>query len=139
MVDFALERLKSAFKAFFKEEERELTVHDYCKRFLDLKFLELEPKEDDVIIEDFDEDNNHTITPTIFSLSEDQDEALRLIQNWVDSDSTHFILRGYAGTGKEQPIRCKVQTPNGPKRLGDLVIGDTIFGSNGKPTTVTGI
>lgn len=111
MVDFALERLKSAFKAFFKEE-RELTVHDYCKRFLDLKFLELETKEDDVIIEGFDEDDNHTITPTIFSLSEDQDEALRLIQNWMDSDSTHFILRGYAGTGKTFILQQLKNYPN---------------------------
>lgn len=46
---------------------------------------------------------------------------------------------GSAGTGKEQPMSTIVQTPDGPRRFGDLEIGDYVFGGNGKPTKVIGI
>jgi superfamily II DNA or RNA helicase len=43
------------------------------------------------------------------------------------------------GTGKGQPLHTLIPTPNGPRRMGDLKIGDKIFGSNGKQITVTEI
>ena len=43
------------------------------------------------------------------------------------------------GTGKAQPNSTKIPTPNGYKLMGDLKVGDKVFGSNGKPITVTEI
>lgn len=40
------------------------------------------------------------------------------------------------GTGKLEPYSRKIPTPNGYKRMGELKVGDKIFGSNGKPITV---
>lgn len=43
------------------------------------------------------------------------------------------------GSGKGQPLYTKIPSPNGIKCLGDLEIGDKIFGSDGRPITVTDI
>ncbi|PHM69552.1 porphyrin biosynthesis protein [Xenorhabdus sp. KJ12.1] len=48
-------------------------------------------------------------------------------------------LWGHAGTGKAQPIDTIIPTPDGMKRFGDLRVGDKVFGSDGKPTSVVGI
>ena len=48
-------------------------------------------------------------------------------------------VNAIAGSGKEQPISCLVNTPRGNKRIGDLTIGDPIFGANGGVIHVTGI
>lgn len=48
-------------------------------------------------------------------------------------------VNAIAGSGKEQPISCLVKTPEGDKRIGDLTIGDSIFGANGGVIYVTGI
>ncbi|PHM52357.1 porphyrin biosynthesis protein [Xenorhabdus hominickii] len=45
-------------------------------------------------------------------------------------------LWGHAGTGKAQPIDSIIPTPEGMKRFGDLQVGDKVFGSDGKPTTI---
>jgi len=42
------------------------------------------------------------------------------------------------GTGKMNFVNCKVLTPSGWKRLGDIRRGDKIFGQDGLPHTVTG-
>lgn len=41
--------------------------------------------------------------------------------------------------GKAQPLESKVLTPTGWRRFGDLVVGDQVIGSDGSPTTVTGV
>ncbi|MDF3606537.1 ATP-binding domain-containing protein [Paracoccus sp. DMF-8] len=46
---------------------------------------------------------------------------------------------GYAGTGKAQPISQIVYTPHGPRRIGDLKVGDQVFGRDGRPCTVEGV
>ena len=43
------------------------------------------------------------------------------------------------GQGKMEPYSRKIPTPNGWKCMGDLQVGDKIFGSNGKPITVLDI
>jgi len=43
------------------------------------------------------------------------------------------------GTGKAQPLTAKVLTPNGWKLMGDIVVGDEVISSNGKPTKVLGV
>lgn len=43
------------------------------------------------------------------------------------------------GTGKGVPLTTVIPTPNGNKLMKDIVPGDTIFGSDGKPTFVMGV
>jgi intein/homing endonuclease len=59
------------------------------------------------------------------------------IQKLVENKK--FILADDMGLGKAQVISAIVYTPNGKKKMGDLVIGDKIIGSDGKPYNVTGI
>ena len=43
------------------------------------------------------------------------------------------------GTGKCEPISNRIPTPNGYTLMGDIKVGDKVFGSNGKQINVTGI
>ena len=43
------------------------------------------------------------------------------------------------GLGKAQPLDAKILTPTGFTTMGDIKVGDSIIGSNGKPTGVTGV
>jgi replicative DNA helicase len=49
------------------------------------------------------------------------------------------IVLAKTGTGKAQRVDQPVATPNGWVKIGDLRLGDRVFGSDGKPTTVTGV
>ena len=53
--------------------------------------------------------------------------------------SKRFILADDMGLGKAMITSSKIYTPNGVKKMGELSIGDSVIGSNGKPCTVTGI
>lgn len=50
-----------------------------------------------------------------------------------------FCLFDEPGIGKQQPISEPVLTPHGWVPIGQLIIGDSVIGSNGKPTKVTGV
>lgn len=50
-----------------------------------------------------------------------------------------IILLGYSGKGKAEHVDKIIPTPDGYKRFGDLVPGDMVFGSDGKPTNVLAI
>ena len=50
-----------------------------------------------------------------------------------------FLLADEMGIGKGHPLWTKVLTPDGWRRVGDLVVGDTVMGSDGTPTKVTGV
>lgn len=52
-----------------------------------------------------------------------------------------FFLHLWGGTeaGKAQPLDTKIITPNGYKLMGDIRIGDSVIGGDGKPKTVTGV
>lgn len=43
------------------------------------------------------------------------------------------------GTGKGVPLHTKIPTPTGYKLMGDLKVGDKVFGSDGESTTVIGV
>jgi|GEM_PF-3234445 len=43
----------------------------------------------------------------------------------------------YRGSSKGQPLDSKVLTPSGWKTIGELKVGDTLYGSQGKPIKVT--
>lgn len=49
------------------------------------------------------------------------------------------VLADGMGTGKAQPLTAKVLTPNGWCQIGDLVVGDYVYGSAGTPTKVIGV
>lgn len=46
------------------------------------------------------------------------------------------ILADDMGLGKLQPISSIIPTPNGFKKMGDIKVGDQVFGSDGKPCNV---
>lgn len=76
------------------------------------------------------------------TLTDKQYKGAKSIARWYDDSAGvggKFYLAGYAGTGKEQPLDCAVQTPNGPKKMGDIQVGDIIFAFDGTPTNVTGV
>ena len=52
---------------------------------------------------------------------------------------TFNLIVGNTGSGKAQPVSTKIPTPDGYKLMGDIKVGDKVFGSNGQPTTVTGV
>jgi hypothetical protein len=41
--------------------------------------------------------------------------------------------------GKAQPLDAGIMTPTGPRRMGDLQVGDFVIGSDGMPTKITGV
>lgn len=49
------------------------------------------------------------------------------------------FVRGSAGTGKAQPLYCKVLTPEGWKSMGDIQIGDKIITPENKISYVNGV
>jgi len=55
------------------------------------------------------------------------------------SKLSSFKVEAGSGSGKEQPISCKVQTPDGPKNLGDIAVGDSIFNTYGSISSVVGV
>jgi len=76
------------------------------------------------------------------TLTDEQNSAVKEIKEWYKGGRKTkqvFRLDGYAGTGKEQPLTASIQTPTGPIAMGDIRVGDVIFGSNGQHTTVTGV
>ena len=48
------------------------------------------------------------------------------------------VLFGKSGSGKAEYVENRIYTPDGPKRFGDLKIGDYVFDRFGKPTKVIG-
>jgi ATP-dependent Zn protease len=48
-----------------------------------------------------------------------------------------ILLHGPPGTGKGQPVSALVMTPTGPRRMGDLLPGDDVIGSDGRATRIT--
>ena len=53
--------------------------------------------------------------------------------------SKRFILADDMGVGKAEPIKNRVFTPNGRKKIGDLKVGDEVIGSDGKKCLVRGV
>lgn len=58
--------------------------------------------------------------------------------DWVMAEKG-AITWGCGSCGKAGLVDSRVYTPNGPVRLGDLCVGDAVFGADGRPTRVVGI
>lgn len=52
---------------------------------------------------------------------------------------TFNLIIGNSGSGKAQPLSTKIPTPDGYKLMGDIKVGDKVFGMNGETTTVVGV
>lgn len=48
-----------------------------------------------------------------------------------------MLVAGQTGSGKQVDLSTTVPTPLGCRRVGDLRVGDEVFGRNGRPTRVT--
>lgn len=46
---------------------------------------------------------------------------------------------GAESGGKAQPLDSLVYTPEGPIKMGDVYVGQTVIGGDGKPTKITGV
>lgn len=49
------------------------------------------------------------------------------------------LIQSSTGSGKGQPNWLEIPTPQGFKKIGELKVGDYVFGSNGKPTKISGV
>jgi len=54
-------------------------------------------------------------------------------------EKKRLIIGDEPGLGKAQPLDALIATPNGWKRMGDIKVGDKVFGADGLSTTVTGV
>lgn len=72
--------------------------------------------------------------------SPQQEEALRAVGTWLKDGAAPQVFRlfGFAGSGKAQPLSAMVQTPFGPRAMGEMEVGNTVCGSSG-PTRITGV
>lgn len=50
-----------------------------------------------------------------------------------------MVLSGSAGGGKLLDVDTLIPTPGGFKRMGDMRVGDTVYGDDGMPTTVIAV
>lgn len=64
-----------------------------------------------------------------------QIEMATLIARSLSAD-TPAIIEASTGTGKALDVETPIPTPSGWKRMGDLVVGDTVFDEQGQPTRV---
>lgn len=69
-----------------------------------------------------------------------QEDCIRMMTDESQSISK-ITVELKPGTGKEQPYSAMIPTPtkNGFTRMGDLNVGDYVFGKNGYPTKITDI
>lgn len=48
-------------------------------------------------------------------------------------------MQASKGPGKAQPLDTTIETPDGPRKFGHLLVGDSVFGADGHPTKITAI
>lgn len=64
-----------------------------------------------------------------------QDEA---ITDMIKDKTIEIVPLAFM-RGRAEPISSLLPTPTGFRRMGDLKVGDLVYGSDGKPTEVTGV
>jgi hypothetical protein len=72
------------------------------------------------------------------NLSSEQKQVIRGIIDTVGT-KPYVSLGGLAGTGKAQPLDAEIYTPYGPKKMGDIKIGDIISNPDGRGSRVIGV
>lgn len=61
-----------------------------------------------------------------------------IASEFADTDNP-IMINALAGTGKAQPLDSLLLTPVGWVKMGDIKIGDQVFGSDGLPHKVSGV
>lgn len=67
------------------------------------------------------------------------DEQKNIIRELIKFKKDVQTLGGFAGTGKSQKLDSLVYTPFGPKRMGDIEVGDQISNPDGSVANVIGV
>jgi hypothetical protein len=73
-----------------------------------------------------------TLKDIVYTLAPFQDD-------FINSDERVVSIIGAKGSGKAQPLTEPILTPNGWTTMGKLKVGDKVIGSDGSPTTITGV
>jgi hypothetical protein len=74
------------------------------------------------------------------TLTEEQKDVVRRVVRGVRSGNDQIqTIGGYAGTGKAQPLHALVMTPDGPRTMGAIEVGDEVCTPDGGKATVTGV
>ena len=61
------------------------------------------------------------------------------IDNFVDDGRILYLWSNNSGCGKAQPLYSKLLTPSGYITMGEVKVGDEVFGEDGKPHRVLGV
>ena len=73
-------------------------------------------------------------------LNQQQIHALYDMEDWWNnSKSQIYELAGCAGCGKALTTETFVATPNGPKMIGDIAVGDYVYNERKEPVKVLGV
>jgi DNA polymerase I-like protein with 3'-5' exonuclease and polymerase domains len=70
---------------------------------------------------------------------ENGDDVHRVTASLMLGVPLEEITEEQRAIGKAQPLDAGIMTPAGPRRMGDLQVGDFVIGSDGLPTKVTGV
>lgn len=65
------------------------------------------------------------------------EDVKRMMESVRDHPVT--IAKSSNATGKSQPIDTPILTPGGYKKMGEIRVGDFVYGGNGHPTKVVGV
>lgn len=57
----------------------------------------------------------------------------------IFSTARYAIIEASTKAGKAQPLHASVYTPTGPKRMGDIRVGDEVLNADGGASKVTGV
>lgn len=80
----------------------------------------------------------HTGTPSFKINCKFKNKKQKEMHDTILANRITFV-RGAAGTGKAQPLYCKILTPDGWKLMGDVKIGDAIITPENKISHINGV
>lgn len=72
-------------------------------------------------------------------LPEQQDDVVKIERRFLKPDGHGMLITNGTGTGKAQPLDAAVLTPQGWRRMGDLVSGDLVISADGKPAAILSV
>ena len=76
---------------------------------------------------------------SVINIHDDLGKIIKQEPRVGQAAGTFNLIIGNSGSGKAQPISTKIPTPNGYTLMGDLKVGDQVFGSGGEVTNVIGV
>ena len=76
---------------------------------------------------------------SVINIHDDLGKIIKQEPRVGQAAGTFNLIVGPTGTGKAQPLRTPIPTPNGWTTMGDLKVGDYVFTHNGYPTKVVGV